>query len=116
MRKLLVCLGILLLIACSSNDKLPPDILPLNTMKTIIWDMTVAGNLASDKYVLRKDSQRIMTTGLYRKVFDLHKINKAAFYKSYGYYEAHPQELKILFDSISNYGMRQKSLSYQKGL
>src|SRR4051812_41754502 len=116
MNKLFAFIFIVLLTACSPDDKMPKEVLPVSKMKTVIWDMSLADNMASEKYVINKDSQRIMVTGLYQKIFNLHKINKTNFYKSYAYYEAHPQVLQQLFDSVSAYGLRQKATVYQKGM
>jgi hypothetical protein len=87
MKKPLTIIFILLLTSCSSGDKIPKDVLPINKMKAIIWDMSLADNMASEKYLIKKDSQRIMVTGLYQKIFSLHKIDKTSFYKSYAYYD-----------------------------
>jgi hypothetical protein len=116
MKKYLAIIFILLLTSCSAGDKVPKDVLPVNKMKAIIWDMSLAENMASEKYVINKDSQRIMVTGLYQKIFNLHKIDKTSFYKSYAYYEAHPKVLQELFDSVNAYGLRQKTKVYQKGI
>jgi len=116
MKKLVVFIFILLLTACSSGDEMPKGILPISKMKTVIWDMSLADAMASQKYILNKDSQRIMVTGLYSKIFSLQKIDKATFYKSFAYYEAHPTVLQTLFDSVNAYGTRQKAKVYQKGL
>src|SRR4051812_4592977 len=107
MKKHLAFIFTVLLTACSSGDKMPKDVLPVSKMKTIIWDMSLADNIASEKYAIKRDSQRIMVTGLYQKIFNLHKIDKASFYKSYTYYEAHPTEMQVLFDSVNAYGLRQ---------
>src|SRR5437588_2283437 len=116
MKKLITIIFTLLLTSCSSGDKVPKDILPIDKMKTIIWDLSLADNMASEKYVMKKDSQRIMATGLYQKIFSLYKIDRKSFYKSYAYYEAHPPALKELFDSVNTYGLRQKTKAYQKSL
>jgi len=116
MKRLTTIIFFLLLTSCTSGDKIPKDVLPVNKMKTVIWDMSLADNMASEKYLIKKDSQRIMVTGLYQKIFNLHKIDKNSFYKSYAYYEAHPLVLKELFDSVNAYGMRQKAKAYQKGI
>ena len=114
MRKNFVFLFLLFLTSCASDDEMPKDILPLSKMKLVVWDMSLAGNMAAEKYVLNKDSQRMMATGLYQKILNLHKIDKVSFYKSYAYYEAHPVLLQTLFDSISAYGTRQKTKSFEK--
>jgi hypothetical protein len=116
MKKRFAFIFIVLLTACSSGDKMPKDVLPVSKMKAIIWDMSLADNMASEKYAIKRDSQRIMVTGLYQKIFNLHKIDKASFYKSYAYYEAHPTEMRVLFDSVNAYGLRQKAKVYQKNL
>lgn len=116
MKKIIVFLLLILLISCSSADEMPKEVLPVSKMQPVIWDMSLADNLASEKYTLNRDSQRRMATGLYQKIFRLHNINKAAFYKSYAYYEAHPVILQTLFDSVSTYGMRQKAKAYQTNL
>jgi uncharacterized protein YcfL len=116
MKKIIASLFLVLLISCSAEDKIPKDVLPVSKMQPVIWDMSLADNLASEKYTLNRDSQRMMVTGLYQKIFRLHKINKAAFYKSYAYYEAHPVILQTLFDSVSAYGTRQKAKAYQTKL
>ena len=104
----------LAVISCTSGDKIPKDVMPVNTMKVLIWEMSVADQVAADKYTLNKDSLRIKSTSLYQQVFALHKINKLVFYKSYGFYESHPVHLKTLFDSASAYGSRMKARSYMK--
>src|SRR4051794_37538268 len=114
MKKFFVFIFILLLTSCSSGNEMPKDVLPIDRMKIIIWDMSLADNMASEKYMINKDSQRIMVTGLYQKVFKLHKIDKTNFYKSYAYYESHPTVMQVLFDSVNAYGIRQKTKVYQK--
>ncbi len=100
--------------SCSQKDKLPPDVFPVNKMKMIVWDMEVADQTASDKFLIQKDSQRMEATSLYQQVFVKYKIDKKAFYKSFSYYESRPEILKVLFDSVSRYGNRQKQKAYQK--
>lgn len=109
---LFVIMLLVFVAGCSSGDKMPKDVMPVSTMKVLIWEMSVADQVAADKYTLNKDSQRITATGLYQQVFALHKIDKPGFYRSFAYYEAHPNELKVLFDSAAAYGNRMKAKSY----
>jgi hypothetical protein len=37
---------------------------------------------------------------LYEHVFTIHHISKEDFYKSYRYYQQHPDKNKVLFDSL----------------
>ncbi len=104
----------LMLISCSEKEKMPPDIFPLNKMKEMVWDMEIAEQTAAEKFLQQKDSLRMETTSLYGQVLAKHKTGKKAFYKSMCYYESHPTLLKILFDSVSSYGNRQKGEAYKK--
>src|SRR3954451_3723783 len=114
MKKLSSFIFILLLISCSAGDEMPKNILPISKMKVVIWDMSLADAMANQKYAINKDSQRMMVTGLYSKIFSLHQINKSTFYKSFAYYEAHPTVMQTLFDSVNAYGNRQKGKVYQR--
>jgi len=103
-----------LLSACSSKGKIPPDVLNINTMKPIVWDMisTEQNIVASDP--VRIDSFKLPLIAGYEKVFAVHKIDKNTFYKSFDFYEAHPDLLKVLMDSVSSYGMRKKAELYNR--
>ena len=105
---------LLFLSSCSHKEKMPPDIFPMNKMKLLVWDMEMADQKASEQFLLQKDSMRMEATSLYQQVFAKYKTDKRTFYKSFSYYESHPELLKVLFDSISNYSSRQKSALYKK--
>ena len=76
-------------------------ILPLDTMKVVMWDM-----LKADEWYIRKtikDSTlktKHENIRLYEQVFAIHNITRKQFYTSYKYYESHPPEFKVLIDSI----------------
>ena len=94
-----------ILIACNSNKQL----LPIQKMKVVMWDMVNADEWM--KLAAVKDSTIILkkeNIALYNKVFALHKISKDEFYTSYSYYQNHPNEMKILLDSIAAYGVKQR--------
>ncbi len=105
---------IVFFLSCSHKDEIPPDIFSINTMKKVVWDLEVAEQTASEKFIMQKDSLQMEATSLYQQVFAKYKTNKATFYKSMSYYEAHPDVLKVLFDSVNNYGTRQKAEAYKK--
>ena len=107
-------LMLLLVSSCSRKSKLPPDVFPVDKMKAIVWDMEVADQKASEKFLTQKDSLRMEATSLYQQVLVKYKTDRATFYKSFSYYETHPDLLKVLFDSVSNYGNRQKTAVFKK--
>jgi hypothetical protein len=100
--------------SCISEDnKIPKDILPLNKMKLIVWDMTQAGEYAL--YLQQKDTtKRKYTTTYLTEVLKLYKINKEDFFKSFKYYQSHPILNQQLFDSVSAYAQRQRVDMYRR--
>ncbi len=107
-----ICIAFAIIIfvfACKkkSDDK---DILAINDMKTIVWDMTLADewfNQIPNTDSLHKT--RNMNIQLYEQVFASHNTTKKSFYTSYQYYQLHPDKMKILIDSVSAYGERIKN-------
>jgi len=159
MKKILFFLTVCFFAACTSPNKIPEDVIGIDSMKLIVWDLTKAGKLAQiefeknnqpiyrkgnpisknripfkqNKQLIdsnnRKDSVRITdtsgrkkdTTSLklfatqaFQQVFNLHHITKEEFYKSYRYYEEHPDKNNILMDSLSAYAGRQRQELYKK--
>jgi hypothetical protein len=51
---------------------------------------------------------------MFQQVFAIHGITKDEFYKSYRYYEGHPDKNKILMDSVSAYATRQRLELYKR--
>ncbi|TAF54359.1 MAG: DUF4296 domain-containing protein [Sphingobacteriia bacterium] len=105
----LVC--ILFFFACShdrakSNEK----VLPVNTMKQVVWDM-----LRADEYYLRKtqfDSLHRLDQEnfrYYEQVFRAHGVNRKQFYESWKWYQSHPTVFQLLIDSVDALGMRQRN-------
>lgn len=84
-------------------------IIPLQKMKLVLWDITLA-----DEYAKIKLQQNALVfikkenLSLYNKVFSLHQVSKDEFYESYTYYQSHPIEMKTLLDSLAAYGIRKR--------
>ena len=102
--------------ACTPKEKeIPKDILPVNKMKLIVWDMTEAGAYAEYAKEKRKDTAvKTLNTASLALVLKLHNITKEDFFKSFNYYQVHPLLNKELFDSINSYGQRQRGELYKR--
>src|SRR5690349_18892550 len=88
--------------ACSNRDALPKGILPKKQMGDVLWDMSRAGEFLNG-FVFSKDSsiERVTRSHIwYDKIFQIHKISRDEFYKSYLYYQDHPVLLRELLDSL----------------
>lgn len=108
MRQLFIFILVCCSLACSSPGKIPDDIMGINEMKPIVWDMIRAGVLTQNQYrsdtlMLRKE----MYTN-YEQVFNIHHTTKDEFYKSYRYYLEHPDKHKVLMDTVIAYANRKR--------
>lgn len=107
MKFLIVFFIVFFCAACNPDSKIPDDVIGIDKMKLIMWDMIRAGELARNN--AWKDSVTFKTTQSFQQVFSIYSITKDNFYKSYKYYEEHPDQNKILMDSITAYASRKRA-------
>ena len=110
MKLIIRILVIISFYACTTK----PKQLPFETVKIVLWEMTNSEELM--KLYAKQDSAYNIKSNrqiFYQKIFSLHQITQRDFDYSYKYYQEHPNEMKILLDSISNYGIkkREKAIS-----
>ena len=101
--------------SCSSKDKAPSGVIQPKEMKSILWDVMRAQNLATT--LQRQDSSVnaiAETKTLTQKIFNIHKITAADFDKSYDWYLKHPEALKLIFDSLYIQKQRENSLQLKE--
>jgi hypothetical protein len=113
-RCLIYIVLIFLVTACTIKDKkIPEDIMPVNKMKLIVWDLIQAGAYASS--LKEKDTSiKNINTAYLAEVLKLHNVNKNDFFKSFNFYQQHPTLNKELFDSVSAYAQRQRTELYKR--
>jgi hypothetical protein len=100
---LVICL---LALACTSS---PKNVLPVNTMKVVMFDMLKADDWYARIIVGDTLMQKVKEDiPLYEQVFAVHKLTKKQFFDSYHYYESHPVAYKELVDSLESYANNQK--------
>jgi hypothetical protein len=102
------------LFACSSGNGLPDDVIPPEKMKFIVMDVLRAQEYVIMKYAKDTNVQKANMPVMLQQVFDIYKIKKDDFYRSFQYYEAHPDKNKILFDSLTAYAQRKRQEMYMK--
>ena len=106
-KRLIYLFALVFIVAC--NNGTPKNVLPVNTMKVVMFDMLKADEWYARKLVgdtlLLKVKEDIP---LYEQVFAVHKLTKKQFFDSYHYYEAHPVAYKELVDSLESYANLQK--------
>ncbi len=102
MRTLLMCCCVIaLLYSCGGSKEESGTILTTAKMQDVMWDMLLA-DAFTEKYLKTDSSKKelVQNAALQQKVFELHKITKGDFYKSYNYYNNHPDLMRIILDSI----------------
>ncbi len=112
MRNYIVCsLFILFLFACKSKKK----VIEIPKMKLIMWDMVTADALVQQQFALDSiiDSTK-KNVGYYNKIFALNNVSKEEYFDSYNYYTQHPNEMKILLDSLAAFGVRMRDSATNK--
>lgn len=114
MKYLLLTYSILFLFSCKSANDIPGNIIPVDSMKLVMWDMMRTG--AYVDHAFSKDSALLEKKyiELYRQVFLLHKITKAEFDESLAYYLQHPDKNKIMLDSLNNFASKQRMERFRK--
>jgi len=103
---LIVCF---ICIGCNDVDKAPSNLLAKEKMQLVMWDLLEA-NSFTQRYI-KMDSLKnpaIENLQMQQQIFQLHKVSKDDFYKSYDYYSSHPDQMRILLDSIVAIGERNK--------
>jgi hypothetical protein len=97
---IVVCL---LSFGCSPNQD-STGILSQDKMRKIVFDLIRTDEYTSN-YLTRDTSVNLQKERLklYDKVFVLHHTTKDQFYKSYRYYEQHPDQQKEIFDSLGKW-------------
>ena len=74
-----------------------------------MWDLLEA-NSFTQRY-LKMDTLKnpaMENLQMQQQIFQLHKVSKDDFYKSYDYYSSYPDQMRILLDSIVAIGERNK--------
>ena len=110
-RVLTIALVGALFFSCSKS-KLPSGILKPEKMQEVFWDFIRADVYANE--IIRLDSTKnveLENAKLQAQVFQLHKVSKEEFYKSYEYYLRHQQLMKSMVDTMM---VRQQRLSEVK--
>lgn len=109
MRIFCVLILIICLSGCRGKDGLPNGILEKDKMQSVLWDVIQAESYTTQ--FIKKDSFKnsfLENAKLQQQIFALHKISKSDFYESYDYYKNHVELMRVLLDSITANGEREK--------
>ena len=100
----------LVVLGCSNKDNKAKTI-PMDKMKVVVWQLMNADehyarvSLVDSSWRASKKNVQ-----LYQQIFDLNKIDRVAFYQQIDYLKTHPEEFKILIDSVAEFSKREKKI------
>lgn len=104
---------IIILCLTSCQNSTSKDVIALDDMKKIMWDLSVSDELRL--YRLQMDTIPIDKDTTYKSqyaaIFYHHQVTVERFYASLKHYKKDPLVFKRLIDSVSTYGNRIKNES-----
>jgi hypothetical protein len=88
--------------SCRGKEAIPANVMPREKMQEVLWSMLNAGEFING-YVLTKDSVDKVLEGakIYGQVFQVHKVTREEFERSFSWYKQHPELMKVILDSLS---------------
>ncbi|MEN9697342.1 MAG: hypothetical protein RLZ56_763 [Bacteroidota bacterium] len=109
MKYLSILLFSLFLFACSSEKK-HVSLIPINTMKVVVWQLMQVDELYSRKTLTdsswKREKKNIQ---FYQQIFNLNKVDRGQFFDEMKYLQTHPIEFKELMDSVEALSKREKN-------
>ena len=115
MKGVLCSILIVFVLGCSNNQGKFSGILPREKMQAVMWDF-IGADVFTEQFI-KKDSVKnpsIENMQLQNKIFAIHNITKIDFYKSYEYYMAHADQMRIILDSITAKAERNRTKMLEK--
>jgi hypothetical protein len=96
------------LFSCGSKKE-KGNLLSQDKMKAVMWDIFQA-QAFTENFIKNDSSKNVLAESakLQQQVFALHKITKQDYDRTYSYYKVHPDEMKVLLDSISAFAENQR--------
>jgi hypothetical protein len=114
MKASLLVFSLVFVVSCTNPSKIPEGVLSKQKMEVILWDLIQADRFSAS--FLMRDSTKTNIHSenmkLYQRVFQMHKISKEEFEKSFKFYLSRPDITKIMFDSIAVKAERQRPSIY----
>jgi hypothetical protein len=116
MRKAIFLILTLWLFGCSSSsDRKFSGLLSKEKMVLVMWDI-IGADVFTEQFVKKDTSKNplVVNMQLQNKIFSIHNVTRADYYKSYEYYMAHSDQMKIILDSITSKAERERSKMLEK--
>jgi hypothetical protein len=101
MIRFFVVLSVIIFFSCKSPKAVPENVLPVNKMQAVMWDVMQADELVNYYYSRDTSVNRSRKLdSLYQRIFGNHNITSSEFRESFNYYQTRPDLLDIMLDSL----------------
>lgn len=111
---LAICIGILEF-SCKSDHGIPADVIPLDSMKVLNWEVSVNTELINQDTATatRKNASELKLQQL-ELILQKHHISRPDYLKSVTFYEQHPEIQLVLVDSLQAFAQRKSEALNKK--
>ena len=107
-RWLLPC-SLLMLLACSEEEKRPGDLISEDEMATILADIHLAEAQVTNLQLRSLDSSVTVYEELQQKIWKKYQVDTLLYRKSYSFYTSHPAYLAEIYEQVEkNLDRREK--------
>ncbi|MEO7768089.1 MAG: DUF4296 domain-containing protein [Ferruginibacter sp.] len=111
MKRLVMVWVIICMIGCrGNNSNSSGKIVDKEKMGSVMWDI-IGADVFTEQFV-KKDTSKsasLENIKLQNKIFALHNISRADYYKSYEYYLSHTDLMKTILDTMIARGERDRT-------
>ena len=110
MKAVIVAIVLFCMTGCAGKTGKDSGILNQEKMQAVMWDI-IGADVYTEQFI-KKDSLKnapVENMQLQNKIFAIHKVTRADFYKSYDYYVSHSDLIKVILDSMTAKAERERS-------
>lgn len=102
MKKGVLALFILSIVACGSEESIPDYVIPAERMSEILYDTQLIEAALLKKIIKGKGYADMQATAMvaYGEVYKKYGVSKGRFDSSWTYYLAHPEQLEPVYDTL----------------
>jgi Domain of unknown function (DUF4296) len=110
MKRFVVTIIFFSLLGCTNKASNRSGVLSKEKMQAVLWDI-IGADVFTEQFV-KKDSSKnasFENVQLQNKIFAIHKVTRADFYKSFDYYNSHNALMLVILDSMTAKAERDRS-------
>ena len=107
---ILLWLPVSLMAGCSSEEKVPTDIISEAKMSDVLTEIHIAEARISKLQLRSIDSSIILFNKIKDDIWKKYKMDSLSYQTSYDYYVTHPKQMKTIYSKVTeNLEKREKS-------